>query len=263
MTPKSLLDPGKPDGIPARTLTRWDTFIGDIASGMAFGDAQKKCYVTRADIETMTRLDDGGLQRQRYKDAITAGRKRAWSIFEFQDIWDRIASGMTNEAAVKAVKGTDIANTDFYAIVNADPDLWADFRKAQEARSLFLGESVLVEAANREGDVLEGPKGPMPNMANVTRSKLVVDTTFRYIGAYNSKLFGEKKDNVQVNVQINHAERLEEARARATQRERRVTPKQMAAAIDATFSEKTAEPAVDDTNWMDDKPVETVWREET
>jgi hypothetical protein len=266
-TPFLLPCPNQPPtplggGPPPKTLTRWDTFIGDIASGLPLTTAMEKCYITRADIETMCRLDDGGLQRQRWLDARTAGRKSAWTVFEFEDIFERIASGMKVDDAVMAVKGKTAHETSFYALINSDSDLRAQYRVAKEACSLVIGEELFDYADDKRNDTLAGPKGgEIPNMAAVSRSKLQVETRLRYIGAYNARLFGEKKEAVNVQVNLNYAERLEEARTRATQRETRVTPKQMQQAIDATFSEKTA--TVDsDTTWMDDKPTDTVWREE-
>lgn len=246
-------------GPPSKTLTRWDSFIGDIASGVKLVDAMNARYITRGDIETMCRLDDGGLQKQRWHDARLAGRKRMWTTFEFEDIFAKIASGMCVTDAVMEVRGYH--DDDFMPLVAADPDLNAHFRRAKEAHSLIIGEQVIGIADDDTKDTLDGPKGgEIPNMAAVTRSKLKVDTRFRYIGAYNARLFGEKKDNVNVQVNINHAERLEEARTRAQLQDKRVTPKQMQSAIDATFSEKPAADA--DTTWMDDKPADAVWREE-
>lgn len=257
-TPLGLPSPGLP-AVPTKTLTRWDSFIGDIASGLPLAEAMNKCYIARADIETMCRLDDGGLQRQRWLDARTAGRKRAWSEFNFEDIFARVSTGMKIMDAVMEVRGSE--DTTFYDLINSDPDLSARYRKAKEAAMLAMGEELVGLADDDTKDTLDGPKGgEIPNMAAVTRSKLKVDTRFRVMGAYNAKLFGEKKDNVNVQVNINHAERLEEARTRAAQRENRVTPKQLQTAIEAVFSEKPAAEA--DTTWMDDKPTDAVWREE-
>jgi hypothetical protein len=54
---------------------RWDEFLGEIAAGMKLPDAMNKCHIARADIEAMCRLDDGGLQRQRWLEARTGGRR--------------------------------------------------------------------------------------------------------------------------------------------------------------------------------------------
>lgn len=261
MTKLSLPDPGRPP-TPTKTLTRWDSFLGELASGTALEEAMKRTYVCRADIETMCRLEDGGIQRQRWDDARLAGKKRAWTMFEFEEFFARIAQGLTVDAAMMAIKGVTADQTDVYYLMAMDADLRTRYKAAKEAHSLIIGESVIGIADDKTGDVLDGPKGPIPNTANVNRDKLRVDTRFRYIGSYNQKLFGEKKDNVNVQVNIDHAGRLEEARERALLQDKRVTPKQMTSAIDAVFSEKTAAAPAEDTSWMDDKPTDTMWREE-
>lgn len=250
--PRNLPDPPPAGPLAPRTLERWDQFLGGVASGMGLPEAKMKYLMTTADIEACARID--GLQMQRWKDARLAGRKRSWTLFQFEDIFDRVASGMMIDEAVMAVKGMPVSQTDFYALVNADPDLREQYRTAKESYSLIVGESVIGISDDDKNDTLDTLKGPIPNMAAVTRSKLKVDTRFRYIGAYNAKLFGEKKDNVNVQVNIDHVGSLEAARERAKLQDKRVTPKQMAAAIDATFSEKP-EPALDDwdTQWREEK----------
>jgi hypothetical protein len=151
-----------------------------------------------------------------------------------------------------------VAEPDFPSLIVEDTELNTLYRRALEARALVVMEGVFAMADDDSKDTIDnGIKGEIPNMAAVTRSKLKVETRTRVAGMWNTKLYGEKKDNVNVQVNINHAERLEEARNRAQLREKRVTPKQLQGAIDAAFT------APDDTSWMDDKPADAVWREET
>jgi hypothetical protein len=256
--PRNLPDPPPAGPLAPRTLERWDQFLGGVASGMGLPEAKLKYLMTTADIEACARID--GLQMQRWKDARLAGRKRKWTLFQFEDIFDLVASGVDIDTAVMRVKGVPVAQTDFYALVNADPELRDGYRTAKESYSLVIGENLRAEARNKEGDILETPKGPIPNQANVNRSKLIVETDFRYIAAYNAKLFGEKKDNVNVQVNIDHVGSLEAARERAKLQDKRVTPSQMKAAIDATFSEKQVTD-VDPTPGREDA-WDTQWREE-
>jgi hypothetical protein len=261
ITTFDLPDVAKPPS-NVNPISRWDTFLGDLAAGAPLPEAMERNYVCRADIETMCRLNDGGMQRQRWDDAVLAGRKRKWTVFEFEDIFERIAAGALVADAVTAVKGLKTVGA-FYDLIARDPDLRARYQAAKEAHALGIGEELFVIADNKTGDTLPGPKGgEIPNMANVTRDKLRVETRWRYMGAYHSRLFGERKEAVNVQVNVNPVERLEEARERARLQDKRVTPKQQVKAIDAVFSEKTAEAADDDTKWMDDKPSETIWRED-
>jgi hypothetical protein len=258
-TPKDLPDPGRPL-VPTKTVARWDTFLGDIASGLPLKDAMLKCYISRADIETMTGLP-GGLEQQRWNDARLSGLKRSWNVFVFEDIFERIASGIPVMESIAAVRG--YKDMTFFKLVVQDGDINAQYRKALEARALIMSEEIIPISDDQSRDVLETSKGPMPNNAAVQRDKLRVETRRGLMGAWHTKMFGEKKEQVNVQVNFNHAERLEEARTRATQRDKAVTKQQLDRVIDATFTEKPpAAVAPADTDWMDDKPTDAVWREE-
>ena len=258
MTPRSLPDPGKPP-TPVKTVSRWDSFIGELATGVGIEAAMKKFYVTRADIETMTRLSDGGLQRQRFEDARLAGRKSSWSMFDLEDFFALISQGITVEAAHERVKGS-IPTDGFYHLLNAEPDMNARYKKAKEGAMLHMAEHILEHADDSTGDVIETLKGPAPNMANVGRSKLKVDSRFRLMGSFNARLFGEKKGDTNVQVNINPAERLEEARARVAGRDKPLVKPISHEVVDAVFA---AVPAADtDVSWMDAAPTDTIWKEE-
>ena len=256
LVPRSVPDPGKPP-TPKKTVERWDSFLGEIAAGTPLAEAKMKCYITNADIETMTRLP-GGLELARWNDARLAARKRTWSVLEIEDICDRISEGTPVNEALKACRG-DRDWTGFFALVSRDPDLKTMYEQAKEAGTLVLNEQITPIADDTSGDVLHGDKGPIPNNAAVQRARLRIDARQMQMRAFNRKKFGEKPD-MQVNVQvINHAERLEEARNRATLRDKKVVPRISQNVIDAAFSEKPPAPA----EWVDEKPMDTVWREES
>lgn len=259
-TPLALSAAGN-GGPPSKTLTRWDTFIGDIASGLGLAESMNKCYVTRADIETMCRLDDGGLQRQRWLDARLAGRKSKLNELDLEEFFSRIAGGLTIKEAQIDVFGAE--NKHILEVLTADPDLYARYKRALEARTLVVVEDVLVDVRDRTRDIIVNDKGPAPNMAAVSRDKLIAETTMRVVGAWNTKMYGENKNQVAVQVNLNLGEKLEAARTRDKLRDTRVTPKQMQSAVDAVFSEKPEPPP---TEWVDEpeesKPLDTVWREE-
>lgn len=259
LLPRDIPDPPPaPQYARAPTeLQRIDRFLGELAGGTPLVDAMGKTHVTRALLEAFTRADEANLQR--FNDARLAGLKRVWSVLDFEEVFNRIAAGEPVTESVIAI-GRDPSS--FFNMINKDPALLKLYRQAKEAHTLIMAEQLTAISDDNSNDTLPGPKGgEIPNMAAVTRSKLMVDTRFRYMGSFHAKLFGEKKDAVQVNVNVNHAQILEDARARATQRDKRITPKQRIEAIDAQFTEKQPEPA-DDTSWMDEKPADAVWREE-
>jgi hypothetical protein len=252
MLPVGLPDPGK-SPVPTRTVERWDTFIGDVASGMEMEKARKKCYVTRADIETMCRK--WPLEKQRFREARSAGLRTKYSEFQLQEIFALVAGGEKVADAYQAVMGTP-HDGHWLALVNQDPDLKQMYRDAKGGAVIAIMDDVIDIADDKSGDILLQEKGPAGNMAAVSRDKLRTDVRFRHAGLLNAQLFGERKDQALVQINLNYAERLEDARARASQRGASVTKTQMQNAIEATVVEV-------DTSWMDDKPTDAVWREES
>lgn len=261
-TPRGLPDPGPPP-VPQKTLSRWAQFLGSIAAGVLLPDAMLKHYITRADIEAAVR--SSAEERQRWDEARLAALKRGWSAFDFEDVFGKIAGGDTIRAALEAVKGT--MNGDMYSAFNriiiADSVLHEMYLAALKARSLVMGEEIVMIADDDSKDMAHNEKGDVPNNAAVNRSKLRVETRARLMSAWNTKMFGEAKGQTQVNVQVNYAEKLEEARARATVRSSAaVLPALTPAFIEAAFAEI---PQDQDLSWLDepakDPPIDTAWLE--
>jgi len=258
LVPRDLVDPGPPP-VPTKTLTRWSSLLGAIATGMPLQDAMLKFWMTRADIEACVRSDP--LERQKWDAARIAALKREWSVLEVEDVFAEIASGKSLKDAVAAVKGIETEDARRHAIsfsrlVVQDQELNERYLLALKSRALVVGEEIIDIADDKTDDTLEtgGKSGTVPNNANVNRSKLQVETRLRLMQGWYPKLFREKADQTtQVNVQVNHAARLEDARTRAAMKKpsapTAVSRAQMEAAVDAVFSEA---PKADlDTAWLD------------
>ncbi len=255
-TPRSLQDPGPPT-TPEKTLSRWTKFLGSIATGTLVQDAMMQHHMTRADIEACIRHDPA--ERQRWDEAKLMALKRGWSAFDFDDIFERIAGGMPVREALGEVKGDNGATyANFNRIIIQDPQLNEMYLNACKARALVLSEEIIDIADDSSNDMAHNDKGgDVPNNAAVNRSKLKVETRARLMSAWHTKMFGEGKGNqVNVQVNVNHAERLEQARVRAKTRVVRVEPKRITQEVlDAEFD---AAPAVDPK----DDPMDTTWLEE-
>lgn len=260
-TPRGLVDPGPPP-VPQKTLSRWDQFLGSIAVGVLLQDAMLKHFMTRADIESCVRASHEN--RQAWDDARVTAMKRGWSAFEFEDIFEKIAGGTPVNEALAQVKGDGGATRSaFNRIVLQDSTLNEQYLNALKARSLVMQEEILELADDKSGDVIEGPKGALPNNAAVNRSKLQVETRSRLMGAWNTKMFGESKGQTQVNVQVNYAEKLEEARTRATVRSSApVLPALTREFVEATFSNLSEnDKENDEMAFLDEPAIDTTWLE--
>ncbi len=253
LLPRSIPDP-EHSPLQAKTMTRWALFVGAVAAGEGIPASKLKYLITNGDIEAVTRADP--TERQRFNEAVIAGRKSKLNILEIQEFCGRIAEGKTIDEAQMEVWGT--IDSRLVEVIHMDEGLHAQYLRALESRSHVIFEPLLKVVADKSRDVLDNGKGgEIPNMAAVSRDKLIAETLIKVAGIYNRKDYGEQKQQTNVQVNLNYAERLEGARHRDKHRENRVTPKQMQSAVDAVFSEKTAE------EWVDDKPTDTVWREET
>jgi hypothetical protein len=250
VTPRSLPEPTGPKPIGTKTLARWDQFLGSIAAGTGLAESMQQHYITRADIEACVR--SGPEEAARWENARLAALKRNWSIMDLEDLFERIAGGMCIQDAVTAVKGNRASfYNEILRLLVQDPDMEAMYQKALKARSLHTAEEIVAIADDDRRDVIAGPKGDIPNMAAVNRSRLKVETRTRLMESWNTRMFGKTPATTTVNVQVNHAARREEARTRAKTRKVDLRPKSLREAIDATFAETTAPD--EDTTWLEVK----------
>ena len=252
--PARFVDPGSPP-TPQTVVSRWDQFLGSIASGMPLQDAMLKHFMKRSDIETMTRKS--ALEMKRWRDAKIAALRCAFSEFDLDEFFDRVAKGMKVADAYMEVFGREVEGT-FYRLLREDQDMADRYRASQETKAMLEMEKAVDIIDDDANDTLPGPKGgEIPNMAAVQRSRLRFEGRHKIAAATFRRLYGDKEAKTEVTVNIDLAERLERAIGNA--RDRKVTPRQMSQAIDATYTE--VKPM--DTSWMDEKPTDPIWREES
>jgi hypothetical protein len=246
-TPHGLTDPPAPP-VPVKTLSRWTLFLGDIASGTPLQEAMLKHFMKRADIEACVR--SSAEERVRWNDARVAAKRSSWSAFDLEEIIENIAGGMPVMKAIETALGSNYTETkrkDFLYLCTADPEINDLFTKALASRAVNTSEEITAIAdGDGKGDYLDNGKGGLiPDNAKVNRDKLRVDTRYRLMASWNARMFGEGKGDVQVNVQVNHAERLEQARQRRDGRVATKAPEKLdPAVIEAAFRTLPA-PATD------------------
>lgn len=246
--PARFPDPADPP-TPVKIVSRWEQFLGALTTGQPVPDAMLACFIKKREIQAM--INSSPLERKRYQDAKLAGIRIAYSEFDFDEFFNRVAMGDTVKEAFNQVFGRDPPLT-FYEILRGDPDLEERYKNAMKTKAVLEVEKVLDIVDDDDNDTLPGPKGgEIPNMAAVNRAKLRAETRTRLAGTWYRTLFGENEPKVQVNVQVNHAERLEEARARA--RDKTMTPRNVREFTDAVFEAAPTAPEPVSTDWMEDK----------
>lgn len=255
MTSSYTLAP-REDLTACNTPTRWDIFIGYLASGVPLEQSVVKARIDSATIETMCRLP-GGAERQRFNDARLAGFKTTLSTLAIEEFFLQISNGKLVEEAMELAFGAH--RSEIWQLINSDPDMHAQYRRAQESAMYREFDEIKGITDDTSRDIISGPKGDIPNNAAVGRDKLRMDARFKRAGILNRRVFGEERQ-AAVTVNVNYAQTLEDARARAKDRgqaPRKISRDQMANAIEAISEANT-----EDTSWMDAVPAETIWRED-
>lgn len=230
-------------------VARFTEFLSAIARGEPLENAMLSHSITTAELNLLTRADP--LLDQRWHDARLAGELVAWSALAFEDVCSRISAGQNVNDAILAVRGAP--DPSFFRIVDGIPQRKAQFMAAMRAWSLVQAQELEAIAADTSRDVISGPKGDIPNMAAVQRDRLRVDTKKSLLTAFNREMFGDRPSQTNIQVNINHAERLAEARARAKTRDGdklaqdapRVTKEQMREAVDAVFTSREGEAPIE------------------
>jgi hypothetical protein len=219
-----------------RTRERWDGFLESIKAGASLPDAMLTAGITSREFE-MLAMNDGA----KWDEACVIGKKSKFSAIHRDEVFARIAAGTKIEQALIEVRGA--VDPTFFELVEADQDWGARYARAMRIRALGESDKLLGLVDDMSRDILHQDKGPAGNMAAVTRDKLRYEARKDLMAWGYPLLYGEK-GGPQVNVQINldHASRLEEARQRATNRDSvpNISSKQLRNAIDAIVIEAPA-----------------------
>lgn len=251
--------PDPPDSPRAvKTISRWDGFLGSVAAGMTIPDAMLKHYVKKADIETMCRASKEELKK--FQQAKLAGLRSAYSEFDLDEFFNRVAMGTLVADAFKEVFGTPPSPT-FYKVLREDSELEERYQDALKTKAMLEMEKAINIIDDDSNDTLPGPKGgAIPNMAAVQRSRLKFEGRSKLAGNWYRRLYGEQKEKAEVTVNFNLVERMERGIANA--RAGKVVAAKLEDPIDAQFTPVVVEKQ--DASWMEDKPkdMDTTWLEE-
>ena len=187
----------------------WSAFLVDVAEGVDMVEAMTKNLITRKDVARI--VASNHLEAQRWADAQAQAMRSRWDQLDIDEIMARVARGTAIRQAVIQVRGQDDTG-EFYLLIGSFKDIDAAFEKAQKARALAEDEVLLGIADDDSKDILDNGKGGQQgNVAAVNRSRLKWDARRAFMASADPDRFGERKNQVAVQVNINHAERLERA----------------------------------------------------
>jgi len=231
---------------------RFDQFLDDLGRGVDLVEAMGKNLIRQADIDAITRSNPAA--DKAWQQALLRGERTSWSALQLNDVFSRIAGGASVIASVIAVRGFD-DSASLYRLLAGDAEVEKAYLAAKKAWAVRESEQLLEIIDDDSKDTLSGPKGEIPNMAAVNRSRLRYEGRRELISKLAPDIFGDQKTKVDVNVNIDLAARIQEGRIRAKERRVVITPEQRKAAIDATFV------VPPDTTPTPAEQISTVWRE--
>ena len=119
-----------------------------------------------------------------------AGRPTKYTDELFDEICDLIATSERGLVSICKDKGLN-TNT-FYSWLEKEVELVNKYARAKNLQAEFMAEQILAIADDKTGDVLAGEFGEVGNSANVSRSKLQVDSRKWLASKLYPKKFGDK-----------------------------------------------------------------------
>lgn len=208
----SVIAPDDPRLSVTVTGPQWARFIGLVSDGVPVPEAAMAIGIGSSLLEGLIRTVP-----ERYgelKEARLAAARRDWDYETVYAICDEIAvTGDAKEACVK--RGKEIQS--FLRLALRDPVVKDLYDTAQQLRAELWSAEVIRISDDMQNDFdLMGK----PNAAAVKRSDLQVATRLKLMEHYNDKKYGSGKGKTEVNVDIHidAAARLESARKRAANR---------------------------------------------
>lgn len=196
------------------TFKNWPAFIGRVAAGMPVIEARKLSGISIAGLEGALRTDPK--LRQEYEDAKTAALWMQWDSELLEHIMAKIAMGSTVRAAVQELEWDDSAKNrelSFYKLLLRDATVKEMYDQARmiQAEKMAIDDLIEIADDNANDETWDGK----PNSAAVNRSRLMVDARKWTAAKLHFSRFGDKlEQNINANVVVDHAARLEEARKR-------------------------------------------------
>lgn len=190
------------------TGTQWAKFIGLVAQGVDTSKAIEKSRIHPALLEGVLRTVPE--RHSELKDAKLAAARKDWDYETVYAICDEIAISGDIQAACKA-RGKPVQG--FLQLALRDPVIKDLYDTAQKLRAELWNAEVIRLADDKSDDFTLDGKG---NPAAVRRSDLQVQTRLKLMSHYDSKKYGggSGKQEVNVNVNFDAAERLNRARKR-------------------------------------------------
>jgi hypothetical protein len=192
----------------------WSRFIGTIATGTKVADAMKAVGIKRSELEGAMRVNS--IAKEQYQAAKMDALRRNWTQDEIEDVMVSIMTGQHGGYLNKILEDLMLDQRSFYVLMTRDPEVRELYEEARQIQAENMADKMQMIADDGENDTYTDDKG-RTRVDNdvVQRSRLRVDTMKWRVSKLHWKRFGDKVQQEQnVNLNVNHAEKLEQGRKR-------------------------------------------------
>lgn len=200
----------------ARTIepAAWQTFLGAIELGNTQKEACSESGISRRALTGALRAEPKC--REQYEEARIAA---VWRNWDYETVEEIMIAIMTNEKSgyLKRILEDRGLNVDsFYYLMTRDPTVKEMYEEARQIQAEHMADEMQAIADDGMNDTYTDDKGRQRvDQDVVQRSRLRVDTMKWRMSKLHWKRFGDKIQQSQdINLVVDHAERLEAARRR-------------------------------------------------
>lgn len=190
---------------------QFDHMIALISDGVSIPDVLITCNVTRYALDGVLRNNEAA--RAKYEEAKILAIYRHIDFDTLEDIFSDIASGIT---AKQSCEDRFVDPGVFYKLVLKDPLAKELYQESRQIQMESMADEILTIADDDTRDMaFDKDGGDRPNSAAVQRDRLKADNRKWLMSRLHHERFGDRKQiDLEANVNVNYAERLEGARKR-------------------------------------------------
>lgn len=193
---------------------KWATFLGLIQEGKSQAQALTESGIARSALNGVLRTEQQA--REQYEEAKIASVWRSWDYETVEEIMVAIMTGEKGGYLKKILEDRGLSIKAFYYLMTRDPTVKEMYEEARQVQAEHMADELQYIADHGLNDTYTDDKGrTRVDQDVVQRSRLRVDTMKWRMSKLHWKRFGDRVQQDQnINMVVDHAERLEAARKR-------------------------------------------------
>ena len=192
---------------------RWTKFLGLIAGGMLARAALAELGSGRRQLEGIIREPK---RKQAYDEAKLVALRSIWDEETVDEILSLVAMNERGGILKDVIEERGLDAPSFYRLLLRDPDIRQMYEEARQIQMEVMADEIKQIADDGTNDTYTDDKGHVRVDNDVVqRSKVRIDTRKWVMARLHHKRFGDRiQQDVNANIVVDHASRLEEARKR-------------------------------------------------